>query len=67
MNWTFYIKLSSVNQHDPVLDLFGKAKKKILKQDDIPEMFSNAISEDKRQSPEINWGPQEIGKESNLV
>jgi len=46
---------------DLVLDLFGKAKKKILKQDDIPETFPNAIPQDKRRSPEINWGPQEIG------
>ncbi|XP_012217489.1 rabenosyn-5 [Linepithema humile] len=55
-----------VHNDDPEIlkslkDLFGKAKKKILKQDDIPEMFSNAIPQDKRQSPEINWGPQEIG------
>ncbi|KAL6440092.1 hypothetical protein ACFW04_003013 [Cataglyphis niger] len=42
-------------------DLFGKAKKKILKQDDIPETFQSAIPQDKRRSPEINWGPQEIG------
>lgn len=30
-------------------------------------MFSNAIPQDKRQSPEINWGPQEIGRQLNLV
>jgi len=46
---------------DLILDLFGKAKKKILKQDDIPETFPNAIPQDKRRSPEIIWGPQEIG------
>lgn len=47
---------------DFVLDLFGKAKKKILKQDDIPEVFPSVIqAQDKRRSPEINWGPQEIG------
>ncbi|XP_011642338.1 rabenosyn-5 [Pogonomyrmex barbatus] len=55
-----------VHNDDPEIlrslkDLFGKAKKKILKQDDIPETFPSAISQDKRQSPEINWGPQEIG------
>lgn len=55
------------NQSGLVPDLFGKAKKKILKQDDLPEMFSNAIPQDKRQSPEINWGPQEIGRQLNLV
>jgi len=44
-----------------ILDLFGKAKKKILKQDDIPETFPSVIPQDKRRSPEINWGPQEIG------
>ncbi|KAG5336562.1 RBNS5 protein, partial [Acromyrmex charruanus] len=55
-----------VHNDDPEIlrslkDLFGKAKKKILKQDDIPETFPNAIQQDKRRSPEINWGPQEIG------
>ncbi|XP_076626128.1 rabenosyn-5 isoform X1 [Colletes latitarsis] len=42
-------------------DLFGKAKKKILKQDEIPESFSGSISNKRQYSPEINWGPQEIG------
>ncbi|XP_071575526.1 rabenosyn-5 [Temnothorax nylanderi] len=55
-----------VHNDDPEIlrslkDLFGKAKKKILKQDDIPEAFPSAIPQDKRRSPEINWGPQEIG------
>ncbi|XP_012542286.1 rabenosyn-5 [Monomorium pharaonis] len=55
-----------VHNDDPEIlrslkDLFGKAKKKILKQDDIPESFPGEISQDKRRSPEINWGPQEIG------
>lgn len=44
-----------------ISDLFGKAKKKILKQDDISETFPSAIPQDKRKSPEINWGAQEIG------
>ncbi|CAL7938949.1 unnamed protein product [Xylocopa violacea] len=43
-------------------DLFGKAKKKILKQDEISESFANSIPSSARQrSPELNWGPQEIG------
>ncbi|XP_014477035.1 PREDICTED: rabenosyn-5 [Dinoponera quadriceps] len=42
-------------------DLFGKAKKKILKQDDMPGTLSGAIAQGKRHSPEINYGPQEIG------
>lgn len=55
-----------VHNDDPEIlrslkDLFGKAKKKILKQEDIPETFPSAIPQDKRRSPEINWGPQEIG------
>ncbi|XP_072754047.1 rabenosyn-5 [Anoplolepis gracilipes] len=55
-----------VHNDDPEIlkslkDLFGKAKKKILKQDDIPETFQNTIPQDKRRSPEIHWGPQEIG------
>ncbi|XP_039308449.1 rabenosyn-5 [Solenopsis invicta] len=55
-----------VHNDDPEIlrslkDLFGKAKKKILKQDDISETFPSAIPQDKRRSPEINWGPQEIG------
>ncbi|EZA59564.1 hypothetical protein DMN91_011086 [Ooceraea biroi] len=56
-----------VHNDDPEIlrslkDLFGKAKKKILKQDDIPEVFPSAMqAQDKRRSPEISWGPQEIG------
>ncbi|XP_076165758.1 rabenosyn-5 [Ptiloglossa arizonensis] len=42
-------------------DLFGKAKKKILKQDEIPVSFSGSISNNRQHSPELNWGPQEIG------
>ncbi|CAK9800806.1 Rbsn [Anthophora quadrimaculata] len=43
-------------------DLFGKAKKKILKQDEISESFAVSIPSATRQcSPELNWGPQEIG------
>ncbi|XP_076231174.1 rabenosyn-5 [Calliopsis andreniformis] len=42
-------------------DLFGKAKKKILKQDEISESFPEAIPSHKQHSPELNWGPQEIG------
>ncbi|XP_034187930.1 rabenosyn-5 [Osmia lignaria lignaria] len=42
-------------------DLFGKAKKKILKQDEISESFAENISHKRQRSPEINWGPQEIG------
>lgn len=43
------------------LDLFGKAKKKILKQDEISESFAENISHKRQRSPELNWGPQEIG------
>lgn len=50
-----------ISQGLRVADLFGKAKKKILKQDDIPETFQSSVPQDKRRSPEINWGPQEIG------
>lgn len=43
-------------------DLFGKAKKKILKQDEISDSFTNNIPSTTRQySPEFNWGSQEIG------
>ncbi|XP_017763467.1 PREDICTED: rabenosyn-5 isoform X2 [Eufriesea mexicana] len=43
-------------------DLFGKAKKKILKQDEMSDSFANNIPSTNRQlSPELNWGPQEIG------
>ena len=42
-------------------DLFGKAKKKILKQDEISEAFTRALPSAKQPSPELNWGPQEIG------
>ncbi|KZC15067.1 PREDICTED: rabenosyn-5 [Dufourea novaeangliae] len=42
-------------------DLFGKAKKKILKQDEIPESFTTTIINNRQRSPELNWGPQEIG------
>ncbi|XP_003488110.1 rabenosyn-5 [Bombus impatiens] len=43
-------------------DLFGKAKKKILKQDEMSDSFANNIPSTTRQrSPELNWGPQEIG------
>ncbi|XP_012284186.1 rabenosyn-5 [Orussus abietinus] len=43
-------------------DLFDKAKKKILKQDEIPEAFNDpVIPIDRRTSPDIVWGPQEIG------
>ncbi|XP_076294582.1 rabenosyn-5 isoform X2 [Lasioglossum baleicum] len=43
-------------------DLFGKAKKKILKQDEIPESFAAAVPNSRQRSPELNWGPQEIGE-----
>ncbi|KAF3423411.1 hypothetical protein E2986_03207 [Frieseomelitta varia] len=44
-------------------DLFGKAKKKILKQDEISYSFANSIPSTTRlqRSPESNWEPQEIG------
>ncbi|XP_003698279.1 rabenosyn-5 [Apis florea] len=43
-------------------DLFGKAKKKILKQDEISDSFANNIPSTTRQySPELNWESQEIG------
>ncbi|XP_015127784.1 rabenosyn-5 isoform X2 [Diachasma alloeum] len=57
-----------VHNDDPEIlkslkDLFGKAKKKILKQDEINESLSepNVSISKRRTSPEINWGPQEIG------
>ncbi|XP_015600809.1 rabenosyn-5 [Cephus cinctus] len=56
-----------VHNDDPEIlkslkDLFGKAKKKILKQDEYPELFdSSTLSTTKSNSPEINWGHQEIG------
>lgn len=57
-----------ISQSFRVVDLFGKAKKKILKQDDIPETFQSvSVPQDKRRSPEINWGPQEIGTNTNSV
>ncbi|XP_006623714.1 rabenosyn-5 [Apis dorsata] len=43
-------------------DLFGKAKKKILKKDEISDSFANNIPSTTRQySPEFSWGSQEIG------
>ncbi|XP_053985826.1 rabenosyn-5 isoform X1 [Hylaeus volcanicus] len=42
-------------------DLFGKAKKKILKQDEVPETFSGPVTKNRQRYPELNWGPQEIG------
>ncbi|KAG6803221.1 rabenosyn-5 [Apis mellifera caucasica] len=43
-------------------DLFGKAKKKILKKDEISNSFANNIPSTTRQySPEFSWGSQEIG------
>ena len=46
-----------------VTDLFGKAKQKILKQEDIVENFteSRCWMEHRPSEPQINWGPQEIG------
>ncbi|XP_076644420.1 rabenosyn-5 [Halictus rubicundus] len=43
-------------------DLFGKAKKKILKQDEMPESFATTVPHSRQHSPELNWGPQEIGE-----
>lgn len=44
------------------LDLFGKAKKKILKQDEISDFTSPILSSNnQRNKEEIDWGPQEIG------
>ncbi|KAK0167842.1 hypothetical protein PV327_001699 [Microctonus hyperodae] len=44
-------------------DLFGKAKKKILKQDEMTDSFSenNTAIREIRKNVEINWGPQELG------
>ncbi|XP_008551264.1 rabenosyn-5 [Microplitis demolitor] len=56
-----------VHNDDPEIlkslkDLFGKAKKKILKQDEMPDNFSHNVPiREKQLSPDINWGPQEIG------
>lgn len=46
-----------------MLDLFGKAKKKILKQDEMTDTFSenNTPIRENRKKVEINWGPQELG------
>lgn len=41
-------------------DLFGKAKKKILKQNEVSENFSVPLFDDKKYK-EIDWGEQEIG------
>ncbi|XP_066590256.1 rabenosyn-5 [Prorops nasuta] len=41
--------------------LIGKAKKKILKQDEMQASFLTPVSESKPKCPEIDWGPQEIG------
>ncbi|XP_014211795.1 rabenosyn-5 [Copidosoma floridanum] len=41
--------------------LFGKAKKKILKQDEIPDYSSPILAKNQRSREEIDWGPQEIG------
>ena len=48
------------------LDLFGKAKKKILKQDEMSCSFANSVPSTTRlqRSPESNWEPQEIGIDS---
>lgn len=54
--------------HFIFLDLFGKAKKKILKQDEMSDSFVNSIPSTTRQrSPELNWGPQEIGIDKEKI
>ncbi|XP_034944042.1 rabenosyn-5 [Chelonus insularis] len=58
-----------VHNDDPEIlkslkDLFGKAKNKIFKQDEITNdnLSEHQVSvRGRRNSPEINWGPQEIG------
>ena len=56
------IKISFIYLFFQTLDLFGKAKKKILKQDEIPDYADQVLSNDRKQNrPEIDWGPQEIG------
>ncbi|KAL7301218.1 hypothetical protein TKK_0006184 [Trichogramma kaykai] len=42
-------------------DLFGKAKKKILKQDDVGDYPDAIIIKNHKHSLEIDWGPQDIG------
>lgn len=60
------VNVSIINTYRFIfLDLFGKAKKKILKQDEISYSFANSIPSTTRQrSPESNWEPQEIGIDS---
>ncbi|XP_043268340.1 rabenosyn-5 [Venturia canescens] len=61
-----------VHNEDPEIlkslkDLFGKAKQKILKQDESAEICIDVQRpvREQRRSPEINWGPQEIGPIGN--
>ena len=43
-------------------DLFGKAKKKILKQTEISEAYSSPVLPySQKYKQEIDWGEQEIG------
>ncbi|XP_011496703.1 PREDICTED: rabenosyn-5 [Ceratosolen solmsi marchali] len=43
-------------------DLFGKAKKKILKQDGMLDYPNEISSNNQKTKQEIDWGPQEIGE-----
>ncbi|XP_058797453.1 rabenosyn-5 [Phymastichus coffea] len=42
-------------------DLFGKAKKKILKQDEIQDYPEALLASVQSKRQEIDWGPQDIG------
>lgn len=47
-----------------ILDLFGKAKKKILKKENSVVDNSETLTlKTKTKKQEIDWGPQEIGKD----
>ena len=50
------------------LDLFGKAKKKILKQDEMSYSFANSVPSTtaRLRSPESDWEPREIGIDSRV-
>ena len=63
-NFLFYRFYSTRNcdfKNQNFLDLFGKAKKKILKQDDVSDFSGPVILSSKKQKQEVDWGPQEIG------
>lgn len=52
---------SMLNSHSNFADLFGKAKKKILKQDDQVQSLS-PVSPGQKNVPDSSWPEQEIGR-----